>query len=102
MRKQEFLHTREMDTVTSSARICGECQKHGSTRGHLPQCRTCGQVGCCNSSPRRHPTEHFHFSGHPIIEGHDPPEGWGLHYLDERVVDLPGTMSQDGPVPKFV
>jgi len=42
---------------------------------HLRLCRTCGHVGCCDDSPNRHATKHFHQTRHPIIEGYDPPEG---------------------------
>ena len=33
---------------------------------------------------------HFHSTGHPIIEGYDPPEGWGWCYVDQVAVDLSG------------
>ena len=62
--------------VTPSARGCEECLKLRSQWVHLRLCRTCGHVGCCDSSPHRHATKHFHATGHPVIEGYDPPEGW--------------------------
>ena len=30
----------------------------------------------------------FTATGHPIIEGYDPPEGWGWCYVDEVMIDL--------------
>ena len=51
-------------------------------------CRTCGHVGCCDQSKNKHATKHFHRSKHPIIEGYDPPEGWGWCYVDEVMFDL--------------
>jgi hypothetical protein len=54
----------------------------GSPWVHLRLCRTCGHVGCCDDSPNR-ATRHFHATGHPIIEGYEPPEGWGWCYVDE-------------------
>ena len=66
--------------VTPSALGCEECLKIGSMWVHLRLCRTCGHVGCCDSSPNRHATKHFHATQHPIIEGYDPPEGWGWCY----------------------
>jgi hypothetical protein len=30
----------------------------------------------------------FHATGHPVIEGYDPPEGWGWCYVDEVMLDL--------------
>jgi hypothetical protein len=65
--------------------------------------RTCGHVGCCDSSPNRHATKHFHKTRHPIIEGYDPPEGWGWCYVDEIVLDLGGrTTPHNGPIPRYV
>jgi quercetin dioxygenase-like cupin family protein len=60
-------------------------------------------VGCCDSSPNRHATKHFHKTRHPIIEGYDAPEGWGWCYVDEIAVDLDGrTTPQNGPIPRYV
>jgi hypothetical protein len=74
--------------VTPSALGGEECLKMGSPWVHLRLCRTCGHVGCCDDSPNRHATKHFHRTGHPIIEGCDPPEGWGWCYVDEVMIDL--------------
>ena len=52
--------------------------------------------------PTRHATKHFHATGHPIMEGYDPPEGWGWCYVDETFVDLPDQTPQRGPIPRFV
>src|SRR5581483_6618609 len=32
--------------------------------------------------------EALHATRHPIIEGYDPPEGWGWCYVDEVMLDL--------------
>jgi len=89
--------------VVPSAKGCEECLKIGSRWVHLRLCRTCGHVGCCDSSPHRHATAHFHATGHPIIEGYDPPEGWGWCYVDEVTLDLSDRMTpQRGPIPRFV
>ena len=88
--------------VKPSARGCEECLKMGSPWVHLRICRTCGHVGCCDSSPNRHAAAHFHETGHPVIEGYDPPEGWGWCYRDEVFIDLgTDTTPQDGPIPRF-
>ena len=75
-----------------SALGCEDCLKIGSSVWlHLRLCRTCGHVGCCDQSPRRHATAHFHATSHPIIEGYDQPEGWGWCYVDEQLMfDLGG------------
>ena len=60
--------------VAPSALSCEQCLKIGSLWVHLRLCRTCGHVGCCGDLPNRHATRHFHATGHPVIEGYDPPE----------------------------
>jgi hypothetical protein len=81
-------HEAGIAAVTPSADGCEECLQTGDWWVHLRLCRTCGNVGCCNDSPNRHATAHFHATGHPIIEGYDPPEGWGWCYVDEVWLDL--------------
>ena len=80
---------------------CEECLILKSAWVHLRLCLTCGHVGCCDESPNRHATKHFHASGHPIIEGYDPPEGWGWCFIDEAFVDLPDQTPQLGPIPRY-
>jgi hypothetical protein len=94
-------HTSTIREVVPSARGCEECLKIGSMWVHLRLCRACGHVGCCDDSQHRHATAHFHASGHPIIEGYDPPEGWGWCYIDEMEVDLPDQTQQRGPIPRY-
>jgi ubiquitin-hydrolase Zn-finger-containing protein len=96
-------HVEGIQTVTPSALGCEECLKIGSKWVHLRLCRTCGHVGCCDDSPHRHATQHFHGTGHPIIEGYDPPEGWGWCYVDEAWLDLSDRMTpHNGPIPRYV
>jgi Zn-finger in ubiquitin-hydrolases and other protein len=65
----------------------------------VPQQRPCRLL---DDSPNRHATKHFNATGHPIIEGYDPPEGWGWCYVDAEFVKLPSTMPQRGPIPRWV
>ena len=96
-------HLDTIRDVTPSALGCEECLKIGSPWVHLRLCRTCGHVGCCDNSPNRHATKHFHATSHPIIEGYDPPEGWGWCYVDEVMFDLSDRATpQDGPIPRLV
>ena len=96
-------HADGIRDVTPSALGCEECLKSGSIWVHLRLCRTCGHVGCCDDSPNRHATKHFHATHHPIIEGYDPPEGWGWCYVDEAVLDLSDRMTpHNGPIPRYV
>jgi hypothetical protein len=97
------VHAAGVRKVKPSALGCEECLKMGSRWVHLRLCRTCGHVGCCDDSPNRHATKHFHATRHPIIEGYDPPEGWGWCYIDEIVLDLSDRMTpHNGPIPRYV
>ena len=92
-------HTDTIRDVTPSARGCEECLKIGSIWVHLRLCRTCGHVGCCDDSPNKHATKHFHATGHPIIEGYDPPEGWGWCYCSiSRTAPHRSSVQSHGPV----
>ena len=95
-------HQDVIEDVVPSARGCEECLRLGSQWVHLRLCRTCGHVGCCDSSPLRHARAHFEQTGHPIIEGYDPPEGWGWCYIDARAVRLARKTPQLGPIPRYV
>ena len=50
---------------------------------HLRVCRTCGKVGCCDSSPNRHASRHAHESQHPIITSMERGEDWSWCFVDE-------------------
>ena len=39
---------------------CEECLRIGSTWVHLRLCLGCGHVGCCDNSPNKHATAHYH------------------------------------------
>ena len=95
-------HTGGIRDVVPGSLGCEECLATGSRWVHLRLCRTCGHVGCCDSSPHRHATRHFRETGHPIIEGYDPPEGWGWCYVDETTVELGGRTPHNGPIPRWV
>ena len=95
-------HTGTIHTVTPRTRGCEECLKIGQAWVHLRLCRACGHVGCCDESIGKHATAHFHTTRHPIIEGYDPPEGWGWCFVDEVFLDLgDDTTPQVGPIPRF-
>ena len=74
------------DVTPSTPNGCTECLAMGSTWVHLRECLTCGHVGCCDSSPHRHATAHYHTTSHPIIRSFQPGESWRWCYVDERLV----------------
>ena len=67
---------------------CYECTLMGATWVHLRRCIECGHVGCCDSSPNRHATKHFHATKHPIMRSIEPREDWGWCYVDEVELDF--------------
>ena len=73
---------------------CEECLESGSRWVHLRLCLTCGHVGCCDSSPNRHATKHFHHAGHPIVASFEPGERWAWCYADEEGVPVPEAAEQ--------
>ena len=53
---------------------------------------TCGHVGCCDNSPNRHATAHWHaHQDHPVIRSFEPEEDWWWCYEDQLSFDVPGT-----------
>ena len=76
-------HTDQIQPVQPSTQGCKECLADGDGWVHLRICMTCGHVGCCDSSPNKHATKHFHAAGHAIIRSIEPGERWGWCYVDE-------------------
>jgi uncharacterized UBP type Zn finger protein len=62
---------------------CEECLKIGSSWVHLRMCMTCGQIGCCDSSPNRHASKHAAAVSHPIARSAEPGEDWSWCFVDE-------------------
>ena len=83
-------HLDQVVEVTASADGCEDCLRMGGSWVHLRLCMSCGHVGCCDSSPHKHATAHFHSSGHPIIRTFEPGEKWGWCYVDEVELDPTG------------
>ena len=67
-------HLASAQPVPPRAQGCEECLRDGTQWVHLRLCLTCGHVGCCDSSPGRHATKHFHHSHHPVIASFEPSE----------------------------
>jgi uncharacterized UBP type Zn finger protein len=76
-------HLDTLREVAPSADGCEECLKTGDSWVHLRLCRACGHVGCCDQSPNRHASAHFHSSEHPIVQSFEKGEDWIWCYLDE-------------------
>jgi len=65
----------------------------------LPQLRPCrllrrfSKQACDRAFPRHRPS---------VIEGYDPPEGWGWCYVDKVVFNLSDRKTpHNGPIPRY-
>ena len=65
---------------------CEDCLKIGGEWVHLRACLTCGGVRCCDSSPNKHATKHFHKTRHPIMTSCEPGETFVWCYVDEAAL----------------
>ncbi|WP_128379510.1 UBP-type zinc finger domain-containing protein [Streptomyces cavernae] len=65
---------------------CLECLAAGSHPVQLRICLHCGHVGCCDSSPLRHATEHYKDSAHPVMRTLEPGESWRWCFVDNVLV----------------
>ncbi|GAB3034055.1 UBP-type zinc finger domain-containing protein [Spirosoma pulveris] len=71
---------------TAAEYVCEECIKTGASWVHLRTCQTCGTTLCCDSSPNKHATKHFHASSHPVVASAEPGERWLWCFVDEQMV----------------
>jgi hypothetical protein len=76
------LNARHVREVKPSALGCEDCLRTGGRWVHLRICLECGHVGCCDNSPNRHATRHFHDTRHPIMRSFEPGEEWGWCFED--------------------
>jgi len=82
-------HLTDVAPVPPRTQGCEECLKLGKRWVHLRLCLTCGHVGCCDSSPGRHATRHFHETEHPVVASYEPGERWCWCYVDEATLNVP-------------
>jgi CPA1 family monovalent cation:H+ antiporter len=71
------------DATPNSTEGCVDCLREGTRWVHLRLCLSCGNVGCCDSSERRHATRHFHETAHPVMRSFEPGEAWRWCYVHE-------------------
>ena len=64
---------------------CKECLAKDGWWLHLRRCAECGHVGCCDSSPSQHATNHFRETGHPIAASFEPGETWFYDYQTKNM-----------------
>jgi tellurite resistance protein TerC len=86
---QGCTHLDAVRNVQPATNGCQECLALGESWVSLRLCRSCGHVGCCDSSKHRHATAHFEAARHPIISSLEPGEDWSWCYLDRTKVSPP-------------
>jgi uncharacterized UBP type Zn finger protein len=77
------------DVTPRTPEGCEECLQLGDTWVHLRLCRTCGHVGCCDSSKNKHASKHFRATDHPIVQSFERGEDWLWCYVDEVAMAPP-------------
>jgi hypothetical protein len=83
---------------------CVECLASGGWWLHLRRCAECGHIGCCDSSPSQHASQHAATTGHPVVASFEPGEDWFYDYTRAekvRAMQLapPCSHPEDQPVP---
>jgi uncharacterized UBP type Zn finger protein len=75
------------DVAPHTPQGCEECLATGSWWVHLRLCLHCGHVGCCDDSPNKHATRHFHQTRHPVMRSFEPGEDWGWCFVDQVMLE---------------
>ena len=88
-------HLDQIVDVAPSGNGCVECLLMGGWWVHLRRCAGCGHIVCCDNSPNKHATAHYHSTQHPLIQSFEPGEDWYYCYIDDIAFELPG----EGPSP---
>jgi hypothetical protein len=68
---------------------CVECLASGGWWFHLRRCAHCGHIGCCDSSPSQHASQHAIGVRHPIVQSFEPEEDWFWDYSTEDFIEGP-------------
>jgi hypothetical protein len=91
-------HLDAIADVRPSSDGCEDCLRIGGRWVHLRMCMTCGHIGCCDSSPHRHATAHFHeHPTHALIRSYEPGEEWWWCYIDELAFETDDEPSPSHP-----
>ena len=83
--------------VAPSGSGCVECLASDGWWFHLRRCAQCGHVGCCDSSPSQHASQHAADAGHPVVQSYEPGEDWFWDYTERELRDRPDIGSAPPP-----
>jgi len=82
---KHLAQVRDVEPTTPDG--CEECLASGDEWVHLRLCLECGHVGCCDDSPNRHATKHFHKTKHPVMRSFEPGEDWGFCFVENLFIE---------------
>jgi len=90
--------------VPPSGTGCVECLASDGWWLHLRRCAQCGHIGCCDSSPSQHASQHARDAGHPVVQSFEPGEEWFWNYRTSEfaagpALTAPTQHPMDQPVP---
>ena len=71
------------DVAPHTLQRCEDCLAAGTHWVHPRLFLECGRVGCCDPSPMKHATRHFHASKHPVMRSLEQVEAGGWCYISE-------------------
>ncbi len=81
-------HLKEITSLkVADELVCEQCVKEGGDWVHLRTCQTCGITLCCDSSPSKHMTAHYHATQHPVVISAEPGERWLWCYADQSFAE---------------
>lgn len=72
---------------------CADCEAAGGWWVHLRRCGACGHVGCCDTSPAQHATQHATETGHRFVQSFEPGEDWFFDYQTREFAEGPELMA---------
>lgn len=75
-------HLDRIRVTQPETRVCAPCYAEGVNWPALRMCLTCGSVGCCDTSKRKHALKHHEETGHPMMRSIRLDESWVWCYED--------------------
>lgn len=92
-------HATASQPVLPRGHGCTDCLREGTEWVHLRICLTCGNVGCCDSSPKRHARRHAGSADHPLIASVEPGETWAYCFVDDVTIERAASVPLSGALP---
>ena len=76
-------HVDQIRVTRPTKHYCEDCVLIGAKWVHLRMCLICGHIACCDDSPNRHASAHYHATKHPLMRSIEPGETWTWCFVDE-------------------